>query len=128
MRAKEFISEQIREPLPVDVARALPGTYTIPGLPNSDFYLQYRFGVSLAGAKGAKQREDDNIKPYSRESEWGENLVVSSHMDPDLPKDIDYALSQLGMKGKRLISTLKSEEAPDVPKNSPMQPFKGYKK
>ena len=56
MRAHEFILENARVPLSVDVGRALPGTYTLPELPNSDFYAQYRFGVALAGAKGAKQR------------------------------------------------------------------------
>ena len=127
MRATEFITEQ-REALSVDVARALPGTYTIPGLPNSDFYKQYRFGVAMAGAKGVKQREADNIQRYSKETEWGENMVVSSHMDPDLAQDIDYALKEVGVTGKRLISTLKSEEGTDVTKASPIKAFKGYPK
>ena len=126
MRAYEFILENARVPLSVDVARALPGTYTMPELPNSDFYAQYRFGVALAGAKGAKQRAADDIQPYSAESEWGENLIVSSYMDPSLPQDIDYALGEIGKKGKRLISTVASEEAPDVDKTSPVKGFKGF--
>ena len=126
MRAHEFITENARVPLSVDVARAMPGTYTMPELPNSDFYAQYRFGVALAGAKGAKQRAADDIQPYSAESEWGENLIVSSYMDPSLPQDIDYALGEIGKKGKRLISTVASEEAPDVDKTSPVKGFKGF--
>lgn len=126
MRAHEFITENARVPLSVDVARAMPGTYTMPELPNSDFYTQYRFGVALAGAKGAKQRAADDIQPYSAESEWGENLIVSSYMDPSLPQDIDYALGEIGKKGKRLISTAASEEAPDVDKTSPVKGFKGF--
>jgi hypothetical protein len=130
MRAKEFITEQ-RVALSVDIARALPGTYTIPGLPNSDFYKQYRFGVALAGARGQMEREQDSIPPYNFEKEtpWGENLIVSSYMDGDIEKDIDYAMRETGVEGgKKLISTKKSEEATDVVKTSPVNAFKGYPK
>lgn len=129
MRAKEFITEQ-HGTLTNDVARALPGTYTIPGLPNSDFYKQYRFGVAMAGARGAVERAQDSISPFEFEEEtpWGENMIVSSYMDGEIEKDIDYAMKEVGVTGKRLISTPKSEEATDVIKNSPMKAFKGYKR
>jgi len=130
MRAKEFITEQ-RVALSVDIARALPGTYTIPGLPNSDFYKQYRFGVALAGARGQIEREQDSIPPYNFEKEtpWGENLIVSAYMDGYIEQDIDYAMKETGVEGgKRLISTKKSEEAVDVVKGSPVKAFKGYKR
>lgn len=130
MRAKEFITEQ-RVALSVDVARALPGTYTIPGLPNSDFYKQYRFGVALAGARGQIERQQDSIPPYNFEKEtpWGENMIVSAYMDGYIEQDIDYAMKETGVEGgKRLISTMKSEEATDVVKSSPVKAFKGYKR
>jgi hypothetical protein len=130
MRAKEFITEE-RAALSVDVARAMPGTYTIPGLPNSDFYKQYRFGVALAGARGQLERVQDSIPPYNFEKEtpWGENMIVSSYMDGEIEKDIDYAMKETGVPGSKvLISTKKSEEAPGVDKTSPMKPFKGYPK
>ena len=129
MRAKEFITEQ-RVALSVDVARALPGTYTIPGLPNSDFYKQYRFGVAMAGARGQIDREQDSIPPYNFEKEtpWGENMIVSAYMDGYIEQDIDYAMKEVGVSGKRLISTKKSEEATDVVKTSPVKAFKGYKR
>lgn len=130
MRAKEFISEQ-RAALSVDISRALPGTYTIPGLPNSDFYKQYRFGVAMAGARGQIDRVQDSIPPYNFEEEtpWGENLIVSAYMDGYIEDDIDYAMKEVGVEGgKRLISTKKSEEATDVVKGSPVKPFKGYKR
>lgn len=110
-----------------DVAAALPATYAIPELKNQDPYLQYRFGVAMAGAKGAKKRAEDGVKEYSRESPWGENEIVVS-FDPHIEQYIDDALKQLGLKGKKLISTRKSEEASDVDKVSPMRPFKGYKR
>ena len=129
MRAKEFITEQ-RVALSVDIARALPGTYTIPGLPNSDFYAQYRFGVAMAGARGQIERQQDSIPPYNFEKEtpWGENMIVSSYMDKNIENDIDYAMKEVGVSGKRLISTEKSEEAVDVVKSSPVKAFKGYKR
>ena len=130
MRAKEFITEH-RAALSVDVARALPGTYIIPGLPNSDFYKQYRFGVAMAGARGQIERQQDSIPPYNFEKEtpWGENMIVSSYMDGEIEKDIDYAMRETGVEGgKILISTKKSEEATDVVKTSPIKAFKGYPK
>jgi len=130
MRAKEFITEQ-RVALSVDVARAMPGTYIIPGLPNSDFYKQYRFGVAMAGARGQIERQQDSIAPYNFEKEtpWGENMIVSSYMDADIDNDIEYAMRETGVEGgKTLISTMKSEEAVDVDKSSPVKAFKGYKR
>lgn len=129
MRAKEFITEQ-RVALSVDVARALPGTYTIPGLPNSDFYAQYRFGVAMAGVRGQLERAQDSIPPYDFEKEtpWGENMIVSSYMDANIDNDIDLAMKEVGVSGKKLISTKKSEEAVDVVKGSPVKAFKGYKR
>ena len=129
MRAKEFITEQ-RVALSVDIARALPGTYTIPGLPNSDFYAQYRFGVAMAGARGQMERQQDSIPPYNFEKEtpWGENMIVSSYLDKNIEADIDYAMKEVGVTGKKLISTPKSEEATDVIKGSPLKAFKGYKR
>ena len=129
MRAKEFITEQ-RAALSVDVARALPGTYIIPGLPNNDFYKQYRFGVAIASARGQIDREQDSIPPYNFEKEtpWGENMIVSSYMDANIGDDIDYAMKEVGVSGKELISTMKSEEAADVVKSSPIKGFKGYKR
>ena len=131
MRAKEFITEASRAALSVDVARAMPGTYTIPGLPNSDFYKQYRFGVAIAGARGQMERVQDSIPPYNFEKEtpWGENMIVSSYMDSNIEADIDYAMRETGVVGgKQLISSMKSEEAIDVVKGSPVKAFKGYKR
>jgi hypothetical protein len=129
MRAKEFISEQ-RIALSAEVARALPGTYTISGLPNSDFYKQYRFGVAMAGARGHIERENDGIEPYNFEKEtpWGENMIVSSYMDDRIEQDIDLAMKEVGVTGKRMISSENSEEGEHVDKTSPIKAFKGYKR
>lgn len=130
MRARDFIkslSEAKAVGLEPETARSLPATYVIPQLPNQDPYLQYRFGVAMAGAKGAKKRAEDGVSSYSKESVWGENEIVVS-FDPDIEEHIDDALKQMGMKGKKLISTRKSEESPDIVHQSPIKPFKGYKR
>lgn len=108
------------------VSSALPSTYAIPALKNQDPYLQYRFGVAMAGAKGKKQREKDGVKEFSKESPWGENEIIVS-FDPHIDEYIDDALAQMGIKGKKLISTRKSEEADDVSVKSPVNGFRGYK-
>ena len=99
-------------------------------MPNSDFYAQYRFGVAMAGARGQIERQQDSIPPYNFEKEtpWGENMIVSSYLDKNIEADIDYAMKEVGVSGKRLISTEKSEEAVDVVKSSPVKAFKGYKR
>jgi hypothetical protein len=127
MRAREFIAEGRTGSIQADVASALPATYVIPGLKNQDPYLQYRFGVAIAGAKGAKKRQEDNVAPYAKESTWGENEIVVS-FDPHVGEYIDDALKQIGMSpsDKKLVSTITSDEASDVAKQSPLKPFKGY--
>jgi len=125
MRAKEFISEARVEKLLPDQADALPATYAIPELPNQDPYLQYRFGVAMAGAKGKKQREKDGVSSMSRASAFGENEIVVSY-GHDAGEYIDDALKTMGMRGKKMISTPTSIETSDVNKASPMNGFRGY--
>jgi hypothetical protein len=127
MRAREFITESIEEKLLPDQAGALPATYIIPELPNQDPYLQYRFSVAIAGAKGAEKRKQDGVSSMSREGPFGESEIVVSY-GHDVGPYIDDALKTMGMKGKRMVSTPNSDETSDVTKTSPMKPFKGYKR
>ena len=125
MRAREFIKEGRAGSIQPDVALALPGAWVIPELKNQDPYLQYRFGVAIASAKGRAAREQDAVEPFSRSSVFGENEMVVSY-DPKTGEYIDDALAQMGMHGKKQIATMASEEMPDVDKTSPVKPFKGY--
>jgi len=130
MRAKEFITEQTGSILP-EVQRTLPAAWVIDQLKNNDFYMQYRFGVALAGAKGAEQRKKDDVPEYSRESTWGENEVVVSYAGADsLQEYLDDALRQLNIptSAAKLVTTKKSEEPVDTSKHSPLKGFKGYKR
>ena len=123
MRAKEFITEQNN--LPDRITKPMPSTWIIPALQNQNAYLQYRFAVALAGAKAAR---NGDIPKMDKESVWGENQLVSGYMNPDIGDDIDFALGEMGLSGKQLVTSDKSEETSDTGIVSPVKPFKGYPK
>ena len=129
MRAREFIPEGRTGSITRDVGLALPGAFKIPALKNQDPYLQYRFGVAIAGAKGAAQRAQDGVPDFDgAESVFGENEIVVSY-DPTAEVWIKDALKSMGMPPSDAvrIGTQASEEAPDVAKVSPVKPFQGYR-
>ena len=128
MRALEFVSEGRTGTIQQDVGRALPGAFKIPALKNQDPYLQYRFGVAIAGAKGAAQRARDDVPAFDgKESVFGENEIVVSY-DPHVVDYIHDALKAMGMPPSDAvqIGSMASEEAVDVDKRSPVKGFKGY--
>jgi hypothetical protein len=134
MRAKEFITEQrldqVHDGLDI-AAMALPNTYVIPELKNSDFYDLYRFGVAIAAVRGEGGNDDvqNGYKPdFRAESSWGEHQVVSSEFDKDIGNTIDQALKKVGKSGKKLVSTPGSDEMDDTLTQSPIRGFKGYKR
>lgn len=133
MRAKEFLTEQeladVHDGL--DLAyMALPYTYVIPELTNSNFYDLYRFGVAIAAVRGEMGSEDkvqDKNRPEFRaQTKWGKHPTVSS-FDPNVGKVIDKALSKVDKHGKQAVSSPGSEEMDDTYTGSPIKPFKGYK-
>lgn len=114
-----------------DVERTLPAAWVIDKLKNNDFYTQYRFGVALAGAKGAEQRKQDDVPEFAKETPWGENLVIVSYAGREpLQKYLDDALHEVGLinSDAKLVTTSKSEEPTDTGIKSTLPPFKGYKK
>ena len=121
MRAKEFITEQTG--LPDRVTKPMPATWIIPELQNQNAYLQYRFAVALAGAKAVR---NGDIPRMNKDSVWGENQLVSGYMNPEVGDDIDFALGEMGLKGKVLVTSNESEETSDTGTKSTLQPFKGY--
>ena len=134
MRAKEFITEtalsKVHDGLDV-AAMALPNTYVIPELKNSDFYDLYRFGVAIAAVRGESGHDNvqNGYKPdFRAETSWGEHQVVSSEFDTDIGNTIDQALKKVGKSGKKLVSTPGSDEMDDTLTKSPIKGFKGYKR
>lgn len=128
MRAKEFISEATGSIQPA-VEKTLPAAWVIDKLKNSDFYLQYRFGVSLAGAKGAAQRKKDSVPEYAKETPWGENQVVVSYAgEQPLKQYLDDALRQMGLQPSdaKLVTTSRSEEPEQTNTRSVVNSFKGF--
>lgn len=128
MRAKEFITETTGSIQP-DVERTLPAAWVIDKLKNSDFYMQYRFGVALAGAKGKEQRAKDNVPKFATETPWGENEVIVSYAGKDpLQGYLDDALRQMGLtpSDAKLVTTPHSQEPADTGIKSPVNGFKGY--
>jgi hypothetical protein len=128
VRAREFVTESRTGSLAPDVGRALPGAFKIPALKNQDPYLQYRFGVAIAGAKGAAQRALDGVPAFDgRESVFGENEIVVSY-DPHVVNYIHDALTAMGMPASDAvqIGTMASQEAQDVDATSPVKSFQGF--
>jgi len=128
MRASEFVTEGRTGTITRDVGLALPGAFKIPKLQNNDPYLQYRFGVAIAGAKGAAQRALDDVPPFDGPSSvFGEDMMIVSY-DPHVKNYIDDALHSMNMPSSDAvqIGTMASEEAPDVDKTSPVKAFNGY--
>jgi hypothetical protein len=123
MRAKEFITEQSN--LPDRITKPMPSTWVIPELQNQNAYLQYRFSIALAGARAAR---NGDIHKLDKDSVWGENQLVSGYMNPDIEEDIDFALGEMGLSGKKLVTSEHSEETPDTGIDSPLKAFKGYKR
>ena len=130
MRAKEFITEMTGSIQP-DVERTLPAAWVIDKLKNNDFYLQYRFGVAIAGAKGAEQRKKDDVPEFATETPWGENEVIVSYAGKEpLQGYLNDAMREMGLKPSdaKLVTTDKSEEPVDTRTVSTLKPFKGYKR
>lgn len=114
-----------------EVGDSLPHAYVIPGLSASDNpYMQYKFGVSIAGIRGKDARNYDNITAFKKsdlDNVFRDDELVISY-DPHIGEIIDQALKDIGVKGgKRMVGVKGSKESPDVAKGSPVKPFKGYK-
>jgi hypothetical protein len=124
MRAREFISEQAHGSLQPGVAEALPSTFIIPGLPNQNSYVQYRYGVALAGAGAKEALEKEGSDTFHKESPWGDGMIIVAYdkSEVDLMKK---ALALMNVGGATQISTAKSSESSTTGKISPVRSVKG---
>jgi hypothetical protein len=127
MRAREFISEQAHGSLQPGVAEALPSTFIIPGLPNQNSYVQYRYGVALAGAGAKEALEKEGMDTFHKESPWGDGMIIVAYDESEVAL-MKKALAMMNVGGATQISTAASEESPSTGKTSPVRSFKGVLK
>lgn len=112
-----------------EVADSLPQAFILPNLDSGNPYLQYKFGVAIASARGKQAREKDHINPFDDNSMGDvfsdKEFVVS--FDPNIDQIIASALKQINMPIKiRRIGVEGSKESKDVYSQSPVSSFKGF--
>jgi hypothetical protein len=126
MRANEFITETDAKvhgrwgKLKPDINGALPGMWVQRQLRNTDPYMQYRYGLALAAARGIQAGQTT----WEQESAWAENFAVVGYAkeDQDL---IDMADKLMGVKATKLSDSSSTETA-ETNKTSPVKAFAGY--
>jgi len=127
MRAREFISEQAHGSLQPGVAEALPSTFIIPGLPNQNSYVQYRYGVALAGAGAKEALEKEGSDTFHKESPWGDGMIIVAYDESEVDL-MKKALALMNVGGATQLSTAKSSESSTTGKVSPVRSVKGVLK
>ena len=127
MRAREFISEQAHGSLHPGVADALPSTFIIPGLPNQNSYVQYRYGVALAGAGAKEALEKEGMDTFHKESPWGDGMIVVAYDESEVEL-MKKALAIMNVGGATQLSTAASSESSTTGKISPVRSVKGVLK
>ena len=128
MRAREFIVEQ-RAELDPGIKYPMHHTFFIPGIRNNDAYHAMRLGVAIARARSdAGPGQPPGMQPFPEESAFGQNAIVSGFND-NVEAVLDQALKMTNTPGgKQLIGSKTSEEPPSINHNSPMRPFRGYRR
>ena len=125
MRASEFITEGEKRhgrwgKLTPDVKGALPGMWVQRQLRNTDPYMQYRYGLALAAARGIQAGETE----FEQESAWAENFAVVGYAKED-QELIDMADRLMGVKATKMAD-YGSEETDETNIQSPVKAFSGY--
>ena len=108
MRAKEFLPETKLHgtfgTVEKNVSDSLPGAFVQRDLRNTDPYMQYRYGVALAGARAKAEHDVD----FEQESAWAENLAVITYTKED-EETIRLADAMMGVSASRIASQTSTE-------------------
>jgi hypothetical protein len=127
MRAREFVTEDTVEKrhgrwgkLPADVAGALPGMWVQRQLRNTDPYMQYRYGLALAAARGIQAGETT----FEQESAWAENFAIVGYAKED-QELVAMADRLMGVKATKMAD-YSSKETAETNIQSPVKEFRGY--
>ena len=117
MRAKDFLPETKLHgtygKVEKNVSDSLPGAFVQRELRNTDPYMQYRYGVALAGARAKAEHDVD----FEQESAWAENLAVITYTKED-EETIRLADAMMGVDATRIASSDSKET--DVNAASPV--------
>ncbi len=113
MRAKEFLKEiklhgtygHVKK----NVSDALPGAFVQRDLRNTDPYMQYRYGVALAGARAKDEHDID----FDQESAWAENFAIVTYTKED-EETIRLADALMGVKATQIASSDSKETGVDT--------------
>lgn len=120
MRAKEFLKEVKLHgtygTVEKNVSDSLPGAFVQRELRNTDPYMQYRYGLALAGARAIADGELDKDQ-FEQESAWAENLAVITYT-PEDEETIRLADAMMGVSATRIASSNSTET--DVNATSPV--------
>jgi len=108
MRAKEFLPETKLHgtfgKVEKNVSDSLPGAFVQRDLRNTDPYMQYRYGLALAGARA---KEEHDIE-FEQESAWAENLSIIPFSVED-EETVRLADKMMGVKATRIASSKSTE-------------------
>jgi hypothetical protein len=108
MRAKEFLPETKLHgtfgKVEKNVSDSLPGAFVQRELRNTDPYMQYRYGLALAGARAKEEHDID----FEQESAWAENLAIVPFSVED-EETIRLADKMMGVKATRIASSKSTE-------------------
>jgi hypothetical protein len=108
MRAKEFLPETKLHgtfgKVDAQVSNSLPGAFVQRELRNTDPYMQYRYGIALAGARANKEHEVE----FEQESAWAENLSIVPFSVED-EETIKLADKMMGVTATRIASSKSTE-------------------
>ena len=130
MRAREFIIERDipanLKDIPDDHSSSLKGALSIPDISqnkaNGNSYMQYRFGIALAGAPDY---------PTKASGAFAGDPLLSTYTDAELEM-INAAAKMVGAKQIKKLSSNRSEELSNTGVVSPvaqwMKPTKASKK
>jgi hypothetical protein len=117
MRSREFIPETklhgIYGKVDPNMSNPLPGAFVQRSLRNTDPYMQYRYGVALAGSRAHAAGEVE----FKQESIWAENLGIVAYTAED-EETIKLADKMMGVTATR-IANQNSIEAPGANTLSP---------
>jgi hypothetical protein len=118
MRLKEFLPETKLHgtfgKVDPNVSNPLPGAFVQRDLRNTDPYMQYRYGLALAGARA---QAAGDVK-FDQESIWAENLGIVTYTAEE-EETIKLADKMMGVTGTRIAGRA-SKEAPGSNTVSPV--------